>query len=89
MEKLLSRILKLKESFVATVVMFITVLKAVMRLDKEQHNEMMYQLSMSIARKLFYKKLITSDELKEMHEILVKKYHPYIGELLSAKELIN
>lgn len=44
---------------------------------------------MLIARKLFYKKLITSDELKEMHEILVKKYHPYIGELLSAKELIN
>lgn len=72
MEKLLSRILKLKESFVATVVMFITALKAVMRLDKEQHNEMMYQLSMSIARKLFYKKLITIDELKEMHEILVK-----------------
>lgn len=60
-----------------------------MRLDKEQHNETMYQLSMSIARKLFYKKLITSDELKEMHGMLVKKYHPYIGELLSAKELIN
>ena len=89
MEKLLSRILKLKESFVAMVVMFITVLRAVMRMDKEQHNEMMYQLSMSVARKLFYKNLITREELKEMHEMLVKKYHPYIGELLSAKELIN
>lgn len=71
------------------IVMFITVLKAVMRLDKEQHNEMIYQLSMSIARELFYKKLITRYELKEMHEMLVNKYHPYIGELLSAKELIN
>lgn len=71
------------------VVMFITVLRAVMRMDKEQHNEMMYQLSMSVARKLFYKNLITMNELKEMHELLVKKYHPYIGELLSAKELIN
>ena len=60
-----------------------------MRMDKEQHNEMMYQLSMSVARKLFYKNLITREELKEMHELLVKKYHPYIGELLSAKELIN
>ena len=58
-------------------------------MDKEQHNEIMYQLSMSVARKLFYKNLITRDELKEMHEMLVKKYHPYIGELLSAKELIN
>lgn len=71
------------------VVMFITVLRAVMRLDKEQHNEMMYQLSMSVARKLFYKNLITREELKEMHEMLVKKYHSYIGELLSAKGLIN
>ncbi|WP_366915081.1 SHOCT domain-containing protein [uncultured Granulicatella sp.] len=44
---------------------------------------------MSVARKLFYKNLITRNELKEMHEMLVKKYHPYIGELLSAKELIN
>ena len=89
MEKLLSRILKLKESFVAMVVMFSTVLRVVMRMDNEQHNEMMYQLSMSVARKLFYKNLITREELKEMHEMLVKKYHPYIGELLSAKELIN
>lgn len=71
------------------IVMFITALRVVMRMDKEQHNEMMYQLSMSVARKLFYKNLITRDELKEMHEMLVKKYHPYIGELLSAKELIN
>ena len=69
--------------------MFITVLRVVMRMDNEQHNEMMYQLSMSVARKLFYKNLITREELKEMHEMLVKKYHPYIGELLSAKELIN
>lgn len=69
--------------------MFITALRVVMRLDKEQHNEMMYQLSMSIARELFYKKLITRNELMEMHEMLVNKYHPYIGELLSAKELIN
>ena len=71
------------------VVMFSTVLRVVMRMDNEQHNEMMYQLSMSVARKLFYKNLITREELKEMHEMLVKKYHPYIGELLSAKELIN
>ena len=89
MEKHLNRTLKLKGSFVVMIVMFITVLRVVMRMDKEQHNEMMYQLSMSVARKLFYKNLITRDELKEMHEMLVKKYHPYIGELLSAKELIN
>lgn len=72
MEKLISRILKLKESFVVMVVMFITALSVVMKMDKEQHNEMIYQLRMSVFRNLFYKNLITMNKLKEMHEMLVK-----------------
>lgn len=57
--------------------------------NKEERDEMMYQVSISIAKRMLERNLITVSEFEKMNCILLEKYHPYIGELLSLNDLIN
>lgn len=56
---------------------------------KEEHDEIMYELSIAFAKTLYKKQLITIDEFNDMNRILLEKYHPFIGELFSLKDLIS
>lgn len=59
-----------------------------MEMNKEGYSEMMYQLAISIAIKMYKNQLINMEELERMNCILLEKYHPYIGELFSLNDLI-
>lgn len=50
-----------------------------MVMNKEEHAEMMYQLSISIAVKMLKNHIINKEEFEEMNCILLEKYHPFIG----------
>lgn len=58
-------------------------------MNKEEHSEKLYQLSINIAKRMYEKELITLEELKAMNCILLEKYHPTIGALFSLKDLIS
>lgn len=60
-----------------------------MVMNKEEHAEMMYQLSVSIAVKMLKNHIINKEEFEEINCILLEKYHPFIGELFSLNDLIN
>lgn len=44
-------------------------------------NELMYQTTMSIARKMFNEGLITKDEYRQIDTIFRDKYEPKLGTL--------
>lgn len=47
----------------------------------EFHNEMMYQIMMSIAKKLHESSMISDLEYSQIDTIFREKYHPKIGTL--------
>ena len=52
-------------------------------------NELMYQITMSIARRMFSEGLMTEDEYRQIDTIFREKYQPKIGTLfvdLSAEQ---
>ena len=57
-------------------------------MNKKEHAEMMYQLSISIAVKMLKNHIINKEEFEEINCILLEKYHPFIGELFSLNDLI-
>nr|DAN42835.1 MAG TPA: hypothetical protein [Caudoviricetes sp.] len=59
-----------------------------MVMSKEEHAEMMYQLSISIAVKMLKNHIINKEEFEKMNCILLEKYHPFIGGLFSLNDLI-
>lgn len=65
-----------------------TVSKAVKRMDKEQFRaERLYQMSISVAKSMLEKGVISEKEFSEIDTILLKKYRPPLGTLLSGKPL--
>lgn len=44
-------------------------------------NELMYQMTMSIARRMFSEGLMTEDEYRQIDTMFREKYHPKIGTL--------
>lgn len=65
-----------------------TVSKAVKRMDKEQFRaERLYQMSLSVAKSMLEKGVISEKEFSEIDTILLKKYRPTLGTLLSGKPL--
>lgn len=65
-----------------------TVSKAVKRMDKEQFRaELLYQMSLSVAKSMLEKGVISEKEFLEIDTILLKKYRPTLGTLLSGKKL--
>ena len=64
--------------------MWQSVFKAVMQMRKEQYRaDMLYQVSLSVAKTLQAKGLITADEYAKIDTMLLAKYQPYLGRLLS------
>jgi len=53
-------------------------------MSKEQYkSDMFYQIHLSIAKSMLEKGLITADEYAEIDAMLIEKYQPYLGKLLS------
>ena len=54
----------------------------------EGHREIMYQMTMSVARKMIAEGLLTRDEYRAFESEMQKKYKPIIGELFSNINLL-
>lgn len=55
-----------------------------MQMRKEQYRaDMLCQVSLSVAKSMREKGLITADEYVEIDTILLAKYQPYLGRLIS------
>lgn len=53
-------------------------------MSKEKlHNDMLYHAANSMAKAMLEKNLITEEEYSEIDTILLEKYGPYLGTLLS------
>ena len=64
------------------------VLKAVMVMDEKQFRaEKMYRISLSVAKSMLEKGVISKEEYSEIDTILLEKYHPTLGTLLAGKPL--
>ena len=50
---------------------------------EELHNDMLYHASISMAKSMLERGLITEEEYAEIDTILLEKYRPYLGKLLS------
>lgn len=50
---------------------------------EELHNDMLYHAAISMAKSMLEKGLITEEEYPEIDTILLEKYRPYLGTLLS------
>ena len=55
---------------------------------EELRNDMLYHAAISIAKSMLEKGLITEEEYAEIDTILLEKYRPYLGTLLSENDLI-
>ena len=45
--------------------------------------EAMYQVTMSIVKKMFHANLISEDEYRQIDTMFLEKYHPLFGTLFS------
>lgn len=58
--------------------------KAVVPVRKDQYcADMLYHMSLSVAKAMREKGLITADEYDEIDTVLLAKYQPYLGRLIS------
>ena len=58
--------------------------KAVVSMRKDQYRaDMLYHMSLSVAKTMRAKGLITADEYAEIDSMLLAKYQPYLGRLIS------
>lgn len=55
---------------------------------EEYHNDMLYHAAVSMGKSLLEKGLITQEEYAEIDTILLQKYSPYLGGLLSENRLL-
>ena len=63
--------------------------KAVMEVSKEQFRaERLYLMSLSVAKSMLKKGVISEDEYSEIDTILLEKYRPTLGTLLAGKPLL-
>lgn len=53
---------------------------------EELHNDMLYHAAISMAKSMLEKGLITEEEYAEIDTILLEKYRPYLGTLLSENQ---
>lgn len=56
-------------------------------MNKEWNNEFQYQLTMSFVRRLKENGTISDNEYKQIDTIMLEKYKPILGTLLSGKPL--
>ena len=55
---------------------------------EEYRNDMLYHAAISMAKTMLEKGLLTQEEYAEIDTILLQKYSPYLGSLLSDKCLL-
>ncbi len=55
--------------------------------SKEYSNEFQYQLTMSLVRQLKENGTISDNEYKQIDTIMLRKYRPVLGTLLSGNPL--
>ena len=55
--------------------------------SKEYSNEFQYQLTMSLVRQLKKSGTISDNEYKQIDTIMLEKYRPVLGTLLSSNPL--
>lgn len=69
-------------------VMSKAVSKAVTAMDEKQFRaEKMYRISLSVAKSMLEKGVISKEEYSEIDTILLEKYRPSLGTLLAGKPL--
>lgn len=69
-------------------VMSKAVSRVVMVMDKKQFRaEKMYRISLSVAKSMLEKGIISREEYSEIDTILLEKYRPTLGTLLAGKPL--
>ena len=57
-------------------------------MTKEQFRaERLYQMSLSVAKTMLQKGVVSEEEYKQIDTILLEKYRPILGTLLSGKPL--
>lgn len=56
-------------------------------MNKEWNNEFQYQITMSLVRQLKENGTISDNEYKQIDTIMLEKYKPILGTLLSGKPL--
>lgn len=56
-------------------------------MNKEWNNEFQYQITMSLVRRLKENETISDNEYKQIDTIMLEKYKPILGTLLSGKPL--
>lgn len=56
-------------------------------MNKDWNNEFQYQLTMSLVRQLKSGGTISDNEYKQIDTIMLRKYRPILGTLLSGKPL--
>ena len=56
-------------------------------MNEEWNNEFQYQLTMSLVRRLKNNGTISDNEYKQIDTIMLEKYKPILGTLLSGKPL--
>ena len=56
-------------------------------MNKDWNNEFQYQLTMSLVRQLKAGGTISDNEYKQIDTIMLRKYRPILGTLLSGKPL--
>lgn len=58
-------------------------------MTKEQFRaERLYQMSLSVAKTMLRKGVISEEEYSEIDTILLRKYQPILGTLLAGKPLL-
>ena len=61
----------------------------VARMNEDQfRNEMLYQTTMSLARRMLEKVMISEEDYHEFDTIMLEKYHPIFGTLFSDIHLL-
>lgn len=56
--------------------------------EEQFRAERLYRMSLSIAKTMLKKGIITKDEYLEIDTILLQKYRPTLGTLLAGKPLL-
>ncbi len=56
--------------------------------EEQFRAERLYRMSLSIAKTMLKKGIITKDEYSEIDTILLQKYRPTLGTLLAGKPLL-
>lgn len=56
--------------------------------EHEIREDMLYHIALSIAKSMLEKHLVSDEEFAKIDTMLLQRYRPYLGKLLSENDLI-